>query len=315
MSNDVLAAVVGVEAENLEWELSKHLLDCRQHVRLGDDLHRGHHLPLGHAVHRVDVVQPLDAVVVALVHAVNADEARASIGRRCLAHTDVHAPGGPGLGEHHALRPVRRAVAQVVQVCHRDVAQPLEAGHLEHGALAAQCAGCGRRRQRAHDSDYLGQQRHVRGRVAPCEGVLWAAVVLHQRQGLRPAPNQPGQLRSAVAAQALQVRQHHPSVGSTELGIAEAAQHLLDPRIPALVILGPPELQRLGSGQHQPNLLQCVHLHFVHVDHHRFDDQHPVPADSPRAGLPPPSDSSQAHTSLESPARLQAHTSLDKTRG
>ena len=49
---DVLAAVVGVKAQNLERELRQHLLDHAEQVRLGDRLHAGHHLPLGDAVRR-----------------------------------------------------------------------------------------------------------------------------------------------------------------------------------------------------------------------------------------------------------------------
>ena len=101
---DVLAAVVGVEAEDLERELRQHLLDDGQQMRLGNDLHRGHHLPLGHAVHRVDVVQPLDAVLVTLVNAVDADEAWAALGRRGLAHADGGGLGGPRLAQHDTDR-------------------------------------------------------------------------------------------------------------------------------------------------------------------------------------------------------------------
>jgi hypothetical protein len=249
--------------------------------RLGNGLHRGHHLPLGDAVHRVDVVQTLDAVVITLVDAVDADEAGASFGRRSLAHADVHTPRRPRLGQHHALRPVRCAVAQVVQMPHGDVAQALESSVLEHVALAAQHAGRGGPRQCAHGPVYLGQQRHVSSRIAPRKRVLRAAVVLHQRLAIHPPRHQPRHLRSAVAAQVLQVRQHRAFVGSAQLPVAEAAQHLLDPAIPPLVILGPPELQRLRAGHHLPHLLHRAHLRLVHVDHHRFDDRHPALAGSP----------------------------------
>ncbi len=141
---DVLAAVVGVEAENLERELFEHLLDDRQQMCLADGLHRGDHLPLRHAVHRVDVVQALGAVQIALVDAVDADEARTAIRGRRLAYADGHGLGGSGLGQHHALVPVARAVAQVVQVGYRDRAQALEARLAEDIALATQHAGRGR---------------------------------------------------------------------------------------------------------------------------------------------------------------------------
>ena len=41
---DILAAVIGMEAENHEPELRQHLFNHRQQMRLGDGLHRGHHL-------------------------------------------------------------------------------------------------------------------------------------------------------------------------------------------------------------------------------------------------------------------------------
>ena len=59
---DEFAAVVGMEAQDLEGELFEHLLDDGQQIRLADRLHRGHHLPLGDAIDGVDVVQALDAV-------------------------------------------------------------------------------------------------------------------------------------------------------------------------------------------------------------------------------------------------------------
>ena len=83
-------------------------------MRLADDLHGGNHLPLRHAIHRVDVVQALDAVLIALVHAVDADEARATLGGGRLACADGGGLGGLGLGQHHSLGAVASAVAQVV---------------------------------------------------------------------------------------------------------------------------------------------------------------------------------------------------------
>ena len=52
---------------------------------------------------------------------------------------------------------------------------------------------------------------------------------------------------------------------------------------------------------------------FVHVDHHRLDDRHAAPAGCLLAATSPAPESLQAHSSLGSRARLQAHTSLDKT--
>ena len=74
------------------------------------------------------------AYLVALVHAVDTDEARTSIGGRCLAYADRDGLGRPRLGQHHPLGAVGRAVAQVVQVYHRDRSRPLEARVAEKRA-------------------------------------------------------------------------------------------------------------------------------------------------------------------------------------
>lgn len=63
-----------------EAKLLQHLRDDGQQVGFGDGLHRGQHLPLRDAVDGVDEVPALDAVKIALVHAVDADEARAALG-------------------------------------------------------------------------------------------------------------------------------------------------------------------------------------------------------------------------------------------
>jgi len=84
---------------DLEGELFEHLSDDWQQMRPGEGLHAGYHLPLGHAVHRVDVIQPLYAVLITLVDAVDADEAGSTAGRRGAAYADGDRRRGasPGL--------------------------------------------------------------------------------------------------------------------------------------------------------------------------------------------------------------------------
>ena len=48
---------------------------------------------------------------------------------------------------------------------------------------------------------------------------------------------------------------------------AEPLQHFTDPPIPALIVRGGAELQRLRAAQDLPNLRHGAHLRFVHVDH------------------------------------------------
>ena len=280
---------------------------------LGDRLHSSHHLPLSDAVHRVDVIQALGAVQIALVDAVDTDEARTPIWGWRLAHADGRGPGGPGLGQHHALGPVGRAVAQVVQVRNGDRTQTLEARVAEHITLATQHAGRGRARHRVHGPIDIDQQRHVGAGVAPCEGVLGCAVLLDEPLAAVPARDQSRDLGAAVAAQPLQIGQHRPAMRARQPAVIEAPQHRFDPRVAPLVILGPPKLQRLGSRQHLAHLLQGPNLGFVHVDHHPLDDRLAASAGCPSAQHPPPPNRLQAHSSVESRARLQAHISLDKT--
>ncbi len=311
---DVLAAVVGVQAQDLERELRQHFLDHAEQVRLGDRLHAGHHLPLRDAVHGVDVVQALDAVQVTLVDAVDADEAWAALGGGRLAHTDLGVLRGLRFALHHTLVAVARAVAQVVHVPHRELGQPHEARVAEDIALAAQHAGRGRTRQRAHGAVHIGQQRHVRRRVQAGKRPTRRAVVLHQRLAGGPARNQSRDLGAAVAAQALHVGQHHTTLAALEPAVIEAPQHGLDPGVALLVIvLGPLKFQRLRARQHLPRLLHGAHLRFVHVDHHPFDDRCAAPPGCPSASQRRLQTPFQAHSSLESRAWLQAHTSLDKT--
>jgi hypothetical protein len=94
-------------------------------------------LPLRDAIDGVDVVQPLGAVLIALVHAVDTDEAWPAIGRGRLAGADGDRLCGARLGRHHALRAVALAGAQVVQVRHRDRAQARKARIAEDIALPA----------------------------------------------------------------------------------------------------------------------------------------------------------------------------------
>lgn len=73
------------------------------------------------------------------------------------------------------------------------------------------------------------------------------AVLLDQPLATHPTRDQPADLRAAVAAQALKVGQHHPTIAPLELAVSQAAQHRLDPGVAPFVVLGSPELQRLRS--------------------------------------------------------------------
>jgi len=166
---DVLTAVVGMEADDVEGKLGQHVLDEREQECLGDGLNRPHDLPLGHTVHRIDVIQPLGPVEVALMDGIDADEAGplAGVGRaaeadgRCLAR-------GLGSGLDHALSLIERTAAQVVQVRDRERAQAHEA-RIPAVPHPAQDATHGRAGERLHLPVHLGQQRDIGGRIAAGE--------------------------------------------------------------------------------------------------------------------------------------------------
>ena len=112
---DVFAAVVRVKAVDLKRELRNHHLQHQQQESLAEALHAGLGLPLAHRVYAGDVINPFDAVQIALMHAVDADPARTPIGPGRLAHANRVAHAAC-FGEVGPLRPVAARLAQVVQV-------------------------------------------------------------------------------------------------------------------------------------------------------------------------------------------------------
>jgi hypothetical protein len=168
------------------------------------------------------------AVDAHLVHAVDAHEARATIGCRRFTHADARRLVAARLGQHHALLAVAGAVAKVVQVPHRDRAQGSEARVAKDVALAA--------RARA----VAGPDSVPMARSTSASSATTAAVSAVQRHAralgssspavcLHPTRHQPRHLCAAVAAQALQVGQHRPSVRMPQLAVAQPPQHRLDP--------------------------------------------------------------------------------------
>ena len=134
---DVLAAVVGVEAEDGEREGQQQALEQRQQEALRDADDGADELELGDLVDQVDQVDALDAVAVALVDRVDADMARPALRLGRLAQADVHARAlRPG--PRRALGAVGRRGAEVVDVPVGDRRQPLEPRLAEHLELAPQ---------------------------------------------------------------------------------------------------------------------------------------------------------------------------------
>src|SRR3972149_6332584 len=87
-----------MKAQDHEGKTRKDLLQDWQQECLRQVLTGGDDLVLGDAVHGVDVIEPLRAVLIALMHAVDADEAGAAVGggRAALPDGDGIAAGlGP----------------------------------------------------------------------------------------------------------------------------------------------------------------------------------------------------------------------------
>lgn len=80
-----------METAHDKGEAFEHELDDGQQVSLANALGAGDDLPLGDDVHRIDVIDALGAIEVALVNGVNADVARKAIGSWGLANRNVDA--------------------------------------------------------------------------------------------------------------------------------------------------------------------------------------------------------------------------------
>ena len=77
---DVLRAVVGVEAQGAEGKALEQRFEHRNQERLRDALDRADALELGDLIDQIEVIQGLDAVQIALVDSIDADEAGTTLG-------------------------------------------------------------------------------------------------------------------------------------------------------------------------------------------------------------------------------------------
>ena len=128
-------------------------------------------------MHRVDVVEPFEAVLVALVNAVDADEPSASLGGRGAAFGDGSGLT-LGLGPVKPLGPVAGLSAQVVQVRHRQTRQALVACIAVERIGALHDLLGGRSREGAMQCIGLGQQGHIGGAELAGKAVGGTAVAL-----------------------------------------------------------------------------------------------------------------------------------------
>jgi hypothetical protein len=86
-----------VQAQNHKWKLMQDRFQHRKQKRFADLARASHYLPLRDRIHRIDVIHPLVAVPVALVHRIDAQEARAPLRVRLAAFPDGYRRGSRGL--------------------------------------------------------------------------------------------------------------------------------------------------------------------------------------------------------------------------
>ena len=136
---DELAAVVGMKAVQAKRELFQHRLQHGDEKGLGDLRGGADHLPLRDFVDGIDMIQPLAALLVALVYRVHAQipGLASRIGPAALA--DGHRRGPGGLIGVVPL-PIFGRFAKPVDLRHRNARQPLEDGLAILGVLPLQNA-------------------------------------------------------------------------------------------------------------------------------------------------------------------------------
>ena len=234
---------------NGNWQ---HRLQHGDQVPLVDGLHAPHHLPLGHRVHRVDVVHPRLAVEVALVHRVHPQVPRTPLRIRPPPLGDVHLPA-PGALHRHPQVLVSRRPAQVVDVRHRDLAQP------RVGRVALHLVGAAE--QVLHRGARQGlvrlvgprQQLHVGRRVAAGEHRVARLLALHPALA-HPLSHQPRRLRAAQPGGLAQEPPHSPLVRLGQLPVLVHRQDLFH--------VGVGVLLRSGLEFHFPAALhELFHFH------------------------------------------------------
>src|SRR5205823_10507015 len=146
-------------------------------MRFAQALAAGHQLELGEAVHGVNVVEPLGAILIALVDAVDANEAGAPIRGGSTAFANGYGVA-PGLGPVQAGGLVAGLAAQVVQVRYREAREPLVAGIAKELPSALQQPFRGRPREGAMQRIGLREQLHVSGAELPGKACPGGAIAL-----------------------------------------------------------------------------------------------------------------------------------------
>jgi len=129
-----LAAVIGMEAEDFEGEGVEGGGQGREQEGFGDIFDADDDFPLKDFIDHVDVVDALFTVEIALVHGVDADEPRATVGFWFSSDPDGNIDAFR-FGDGEGASPVKAGGSQVVDVCGADFTESLKTDVAEKGEL------------------------------------------------------------------------------------------------------------------------------------------------------------------------------------
>ena len=181
------------------------------------------------------MINALDAILIALMHTVDANEAGASVGGRSAPFADRDA-GGPGLGEDPATLGIAPALAQVVEMADRNRRQL----GIARVAVAFQRAPHQMHRRRAGERVVqtvgFGQQGHIRFGEAPDKTMRWRSPGFLQPTRLPILRHQARHLLSGVARRPFQITQHHGLLRPLQASIAKTPEHRFDVSVPFFVL-------------------------------------------------------------------------------
>ena len=254
---DVLAAVVGVEAEDGEREGQQQALEQRQQEALRNADHGADELELGDLVDKVDQVDAFDAVAVALVHRVDADMARPALRLGRLAQADGHGRR-LRLRPRRALGAVGRRRAQVVDVSVGDRREARVVLLPEHLELAPQDLARGQPRHLPVGLVDVRQQPDVRRRVLARERPPAAVrAPVPDRPGLPPLPYQALHLLARDARRGPEELERHALVPLAQPPVAEPIQRVPHEAVRLVAVLGL-EVHRLVAFHEGAKLLDCA---------------------------------------------------------
>jgi len=215
-----------------------------------------HDLHLGNFIHGIDVIEPLDAVQIALMDGVDAQEAGTACrpGFAPFANGDG---GGAGFRVMMALALIAGTVAQVVEMAGGDPRQALESRVVEDMISPLTEFAGGGTREGAVQGIHLDQQGDIGGLIIPRKGIGRFTALVADVTGLAIPGNQPCHLGTREAADLLEVLLHRPFVSLPQLDVMQLTQGGFNPGIG--VFTGRDlEIQGEGTGQKGPDLLQTL---------------------------------------------------------